>query len=136
MLATGEKTPTPARRAAPSSSSPSPSTKKAREGVEPAPVPEAGVGLVEISVGDSSSGGGTAMGLGSGTARMVGGAVESVLTILESDLGGSCVANVDLWDVEAVGSPRVRAMTYEVTSCVVSEWGCVSVASERRVRRR
>jgi hypothetical protein len=37
--------------------------------------------------------------------------VESALAFLESDLGGSWVANEDLWEVEAVGSPRVRAMT-------------------------
>lgn len=131
MLATGEKTPTPARRAAGSSSEPSPSTKKAREGVAPVPVQvpvpgsatvDAGVvvGLVEMMPeGDSSSGCKTARGMGwSGSPRTVGGPVESASVILESDLGGSCVANEDLWEVEAVGSPRVRAMTYDVTSCV------------------
>jgi hypothetical protein len=121
MLATGEKTPTPARRAAGSSSEPSPSTKKAREGVAPVPVPgsaavDAGVvvGLVGMMPeGDPSSGCKTATGMGwSGSPRTVGRSVESAaLVILQSDLGGSCVANEDLWEVEAVGSPRVRAMT-------------------------
>ena len=69
-------------------------------------------------VGDSSSRGETARGMGmasgSGSApRTVGGPVElTALVILESDLGGtSCAANEDLWEVEAVASPRVRAMT-------------------------
>jgi hypothetical protein len=132
MLATGEKTPTPARRAAPSSSSePSPSTKKAPEEVlAPVPVPVPGsaavdagavvvvglVGMMLMPEGDSSSGDKTAAGMewsgsGSGSPRtvVVGGPVESAaLAILQSDLGG---ANEDLWEVEAVGSPRVRAMT-------------------------
>jgi hypothetical protein len=81
----------------------------------PVPVPGAegvDVGVVSL-VGDS---GGetmaTAIGPGPGS---VGGrrVVESPpsLAISESDLGGSCVANEDLWEVEAVGSPSVRAMT-------------------------
>lgn len=123
ILATGEKTPTPARRAAPSSSEPSsPSTKKAREDVAPAPgatTVDADVvlGLVEMPEGgDSSSGDKTAtgmsMGSGPGPARTVGGPMESAAwAILESDLGGSWVANEDLCEVEAVGSPRVRAIT-------------------------
>lgn len=116
MLATGEKTPTPARRAAPSSSSPSASTKNAREGVTPVPVPVPGaegvdvgvVRLVEIMpVGDS---GGE---IGSGSGSVGGRVLESPSLAIweESDLGGSWVANEDLWEVEAVGSPSVRAMT-------------------------
>jgi hypothetical protein len=72
-----------------------------------------GVGLNDKPEGDSSCGGGT--GTGTGTVEMIGGA-EAMLTILDSELGGNCVTNEDLWEVEAVGSPRVRAMTYEVTS--------------------
>ena len=37
--------------------------------------------------------------------------MELALAFLQSDLGGSWVENEDLWEVEAVGSPRVRAMT-------------------------
>jgi hypothetical protein len=89
MLATGEKTPTPARRAAPSSSEPSPSTKKARGDV--APVlgvgVGAGVGLVEMPEGGSPCGGGTRTVTGTGMARVVGGAEVSMLAILDSDLG-------------------------------------------------
>jgi hypothetical protein len=75
------------------------------------------VGLVEMPEGDSDSSSGcktAATGMvWSGSTRTVAGPVESALAILESDLdlGGSCVANEDLWEVEAVGSPRVRAMT-------------------------
>jgi len=112
MLATGEKTPTPARRAAPSSS---PSTKKAREDVAPVPVPEAGAvvedGLGRVEMPDASGGEIGMGGSGSGSTRTDGEAVGSALAILQPDLGGSCVANGDLWEVEAVGSPSVRAMT-------------------------
>jgi hypothetical protein len=75
------------------------------------------LGLVEMPEGGDSSSGdktvtGMSMGSGSGSARTVGVPMESAgLVILESDLGGSWVANEDLWEVEAVGSPRVRAMT-------------------------
>jgi len=108
MLATGEKTPTPASRAAPSSSEPSsPVTKKA-------PVTDAAVDTAVGLEGDSSPGGKAATATGSagsgpGSARTVVG--RRALIILELGLGGSCVANEDLWEVEAVGSPRVRAMT-------------------------
>jgi hypothetical protein len=58
------------------------------------------------------SGGETATGIGPGPGSVGGRVGESPsLAILESDLGGSCVANEDLWEVEAVGSPSVRAMT-------------------------
>jgi len=72
---------------------------------------DACVGLVEMPEGDSSPSGKMAMATGSGSARTMEGPVGSTLAILESELGGSCVANEDLWEVEAVGSPRVRAMT-------------------------
>src|SRR6266849_3452588 len=50
ILATGEKTPTPARRAAPSSSEPSPSTKKVREDVI-APVSGTAAGVDDAGAG-------------------------------------------------------------------------------------
>lgn len=72
-------------------------------------------GLVEVMPeGDSSSSGRKmATGLGwSESPRPVGGSMESAaLAILQLELGGGCVANEDLWEVAAVGSPRVRAMT-------------------------
>ena len=36
---------------------------------------------------------------------------ESMSAIFDSEFGGSFLTNEDLWEVEAVGSPRVRAMT-------------------------
>ena len=91
-----------------------------REGV--APVTGAGgvdvgvEGLVEMMPeggSESSSGGKTETGMesGSGSGSVGEPAVESALGCLESDLGGSWVANEDLWEVDAVGSPSVRAMT-------------------------
>lgn len=80
-----------------------------------APVPGvgvgAGVGFVEMP--EAPCRGETAMGTGTGTgtAWAVRSADESMSAILDSDFGGSWVTNEDLWEVEAVGSPRVRAMT-------------------------
>lgn len=111
MLATGEKTPTPARRAAPSSSEPSPFTKKVHGDVAPVPVVAVGAGLGLML--EAPCRGGTAMGTGTGagTAMAVREADESMSAIFDSEFGGSFVTNEDLWEVEAVGSPRVRAMT-------------------------
>jgi hypothetical protein len=55
----------------------------------------------------------TAMGTetGTGTAVAVRETDESMSAIFDSEFGGSFVTNEDLWEVEAVGSPRVRAMT-------------------------
>ena len=70
------------------------------------------VDLVEMMPEGGESGGKTATGIGSGSGAVGGSVVETaLLAFLESSLGGSWVANEDLWEVEAVGSPRVRAMT-------------------------
>ena len=50
-------------------------------------------------------------GTGTGTAVAVRETDESMSAIFDSEFGGSFVTNEDLWEVEAVGSPRVRAMT-------------------------
>lgn len=120
MLATGEKTPTPASRAAPSSSEPSASTKNAR--VDAAVDARAGVagrrgGLADerSAEASSSSSSGGKIEMGMAAAVVVGEAEASVSVsasdILHSDLAAGCAANEDLWEVDAVGSPSVRAMT-------------------------
>jgi hypothetical protein len=117
MLATGEKTPTPASRAAPSSSEPSASTKNARAGVAGR---RGGLAADERSTeasSSSSSGGKIEMGMAAAAAVVVvvgeGEAEVSVSAsdVLHSDLAVGCAANEDLWEVDAVGSPSVRAMT-------------------------
>jgi len=105
--------PTPARRAAPSSSEPSPSTKKACEEVAPVPGVGVGAGVGFVETPEAPRRGETAMGTGTGTgtAWAVRETDESMSAIFDSDFVGSCVTNKELWEVEAVGSPRVRAMT-------------------------
>jgi hypothetical protein len=112
MLATGEKTPTPASRAAPSSSEPSPSTKNVGNDGVLGPPPRAGVeGWVEAPEGEVSVlSGKAAMEIGTWTAGMVWEVLVSVLWIWGSELASGCVTNEDLCDVDAVGSPSVRAI--------------------------
>jgi hypothetical protein len=72
----------------------------------PGPLPRGVEGLVEAQeVGVSSLGGKTVMGIG-----MAGDVSVSVLVMWGSELASGCVANEDLCDVDAVGSPSVRAM--------------------------
>ena len=67
--------------------------------------------MVEVPEGGVLSlGGKTAMGIGTGTVGMVREVSASVLGIWCSELASGCVANEDLCDVDAVGSPSVRAM--------------------------
>jgi hypothetical protein len=119
MLATGEKTPTPASRAAPSSSEPSASTKNARADARAGVAGRRG-GLVDErsteASSSSSSGGKIEMGMAAAAVVAVVGEGEAEVSVLasdvlHSDLAVGCAANEDLWEVDAVGSPSVRAMT-------------------------
>ena len=106
ILETGEKTPTPASRAAPSSSS-----MKYVDGC--ASVPAGVVSMVAVVAGSAmappAAERGEAPSPWDGDVAVTGMVPKSA--IVGSDLDGSGWANEDLWVVDAVGSPSVRAIT-------------------------